>query len=323
MPAEEQKARIGVLGASGYTGAELVRLLSAPSARGDRAAHGRPPRRQGHGGRVSAIPALRLADAVGARRRRLAGARLDLAFWRAAARHDADRDQGSAHARAGHQGRRPLGRFPLGRSGCLCALVRTHPRRAGAAKGSGLRPDRSLSPRDQGGAARCQSRLLHELRGARADPAVEGEGDRSRRDRHRRQIGRHRSGQGGARGYAVRGSVRRLSRLRRRPPPPHGRARPGIFLSRRPRGDRQLHAASRADEPRYPLDHLRPRPQSIGAGPSCFTFKVLREGAVRACAAVRRAAADPPRARLQHDLHRHRGRSRRRPRHYRRRRSTI
>src|SRR5271165_6812061 len=27
MPPEEQKARIGVLGASGYTGAELVRLL--------------------------------------------------------------------------------------------------------------------------------------------------------------------------------------------------------------------------------------------------------------------------------------------------------
>ena len=33
-------------------------------------------------------------------------------------------------------------------------------------------------------------------------------------------------------------------------------------------------------------------------------FEVVREGAFRPCAAVRRDAADAPRARLQHDVHR-------------------
>ena len=48
--------------------------------------------------------------------------------------------------------------------------------------------------------------------------------------------------------------------------------------------------------------------KGIAARPSCATFKVLRERAVRPRAAVRRAAADAPRARLQHDLHRRRRR---------------
>ena len=122
---------------------------------------------------------------------------------------------------------------------------------------------------DQDGAARRQSRLLHDLRRARADPAAESQGDRSRRDRHRRQIGHDRSGQGGERGDAVFGSVGGLPCLRRRPSPPHGRTRPGILHGRRPRGRRDLHAASRADEPRHPVDHLCARPQGFAAGPSC------------------------------------------------------
>ncbi len=44
--------------------------------------------------------------------------------------------------------------------------------------------------------------------------------------------------------------------------------------------------------------------------------KVLRRGAVRARAAVRRNAADPPCARLQHDLHRRHQGPRRGPRHH-------
>ena len=177
--------------------------------------------------------------------------------------------------------------FRLADPGRLCALVRPCACRAGAATGGGVRPDRNLSAADQGGAARRQSRLLHDLRRARAHSAPQGQGDRSRRDRDRRQVRHDRSGQGGARGHAVRGSLRGLSRLRRRPSPAHGRARPGVFPGRRPRGDRQLHAASRADEPRHPLDDLRARPQGVAAGSSCAAGKGVRERAVRARAAVR------------------------------------
>ncbi len=82
------------------------------------------------------------------------------------------------------------------------------------------------------------------------------------------------------------------------------------------RGDRHLHPASGADEPGHPVDDLRAGPARANAGrPSCFTFKVLREGAFCACFAVRRDAADPARARLEHDLHRRRQGPHPRPRH--------
>ena len=112
---------------------------------------------------------------------------------------------------------------------------------------------------DQAGAARRQSRLLHHLRRAAAHSAAAGQGDRSRRDRHRCQVGHDRRGQGGQGGDAVLRGVGRLPRLWRRPPPPHGRARPGVLQGRGARGRRQLHAASGADEPRHPVDHLRAR----------------------------------------------------------------
>ena len=52
-----------------------------------------------------------------------------------------------------------------------------------------------------------------------------------------------------------------------------------------------LYPASRADELRPAVNDLRAGPQGIAAGSSCDTFKVLRERAVRACAAVWRIAA--------------------------------
>ena len=61
--------------------------------------------------------------------------------------------------------------------------------------------------------------------------------------------------------------------------------------------------------------YVRVHQGTIGRGPSRDTFKVLREGAVRACAAVRPDAAEPACARLQHDLHRRRQGSRAGPRH--------
>ena len=73
------KAKIGVLGASGYTGAELVRMLLRHPARGDRAADRRSQRRQGDAGCLSAILALYFTGTDGDRRARLGQAR---ARWR-------------------------------------------------------------------------------------------------------------------------------------------------------------------------------------------------------------------------------------------------
>ena len=54
----------------------------------------------------------------------------------------------------------------------------------------------------------------------------------------------------------------------------------------------------------------------LGGGPACDAGEVLRQRAVRARAAVRHGAAHPPRARLQHDLHRGGGGPHRGPRHH-------
>ena len=102
----------------------------------------------------------------------------------------------------------------------------------------GLWPHRDLSGQDQDGAAHRQSRLLHDMRRAGVDPVAQSQGHRPRRDRHRRQVGHDRGGQGGQGGNAVLGSLRGHPCLWRRPPPPHGRARPGIFLGCRPRRGR-------------------------------------------------------------------------------------
>ncbi len=118
------KAKIGVLGASGYTGSELVRLLLRhPRAEiamltADRRAG------QADAQRVSAVLAVRSAERwspsttrTGAR----PGSRSRL--LRAAACDDAEGAQGSAGQGAGYQGGRPLGRFSAERHSGLCALV--------------------------------------------------------------------------------------------------------------------------------------------------------------------------------------------------------
>ncbi len=58
----------------------------------------------------------------------------------------------------------------------------------------GLWPGRGAPRQDQEGAARRQSRLLHELRAACADAAAQGQGDRAGRDRDRRQVRHDRGG---------------------------------------------------------------------------------------------------------------------------------
>ncbi len=80
MPAQDNKAKIGILGASGYTGAELLRLLlrhprvEIALLTADRRA-GKPMAEVFP--QFAPVPA---ADAERDRGRRLAGAQLDLAF---------------------------------------------------------------------------------------------------------------------------------------------------------------------------------------------------------------------------------------------------
>ena len=84
--AAAKKARIGVLGASGYTGAELVRLLLRHPA--VEIALLTADRRAGQEMRagVSAVLAVRAAEAVIDRRHRLGGRRARSRLLRAAAR---------------------------------------------------------------------------------------------------------------------------------------------------------------------------------------------------------------------------------------------
>ena len=286
------KAKIGVLGASGYTGSELVRmLLRHPRAEivlltAERSAG------QGDARRVSAILAVRRCrQLVSIEGLDWAKAGLDLVFC------------ALPHATTQKVLKELLAQAPatkvvdlsadfrLARYRGLREVVRPRASRAGAAEGGGLRPCRNPPARDQEGAAGRQSRLLHHLRATAADPADQEQGDRARRHRGRRQVRHDRGRAGGQGSHAVLGSVGRLPRLWRRRSPAHGRARSGIFARRRAGGDRQLHPASGADEPGHPVDHLcagQARPDAGGA--SRDTFKVLREGAVSCmcCRSARR-----------------------------------
>ncbi len=223
------KAKIGILGASGYTGSELVRmLLRHPRAE---IALLTADRRAGQEMR-SVFPQFSpfaLADAGLDRRAGLEGGRARSGVLRAAACDHAEGAEGAAGQGAGHQGGRSVGRLPAERHRSLCALVRPRASRAGTAEGGGLRACRNLQARDQEGAAGRQSRLLHHLRAASADSAAEEQGDRDRRHRDRRQVRHDRSGAGGQGSDAVLGSVGGLPRLWRRRSPAHGRTRPGIF----------------------------------------------------------------------------------------------
>ena len=214
---------------------------------------------------------------------------------RAAACDDAEGDQRSAGQGAEDQGGRSLGRLPAARRRGLCEVVRPRASCAGAtAARRSMAWSRSIAPTIKKARLVANPGCYTTCAQLAAHAAAQGQGDRSGRDRDRCQVRHDRGGQGGEGGDAVLRSVRRLPRLWRRPSPPHGRARPGILDRRRPRGGGELHAASGADEPRHPLDHLRAgNPRHNGRGSSRDTFKVLREGAVRACAAVRRRRRRP------------------------------
>ena len=249
-----ERVRIGILGASGYTGAELLRLLGDhPRAEiraltAERQA-GKPIGEVFPQLAVYDLPtSVKIEDVDVAR----AGRRLLLP----AACDDAGDHQGAA-ARA--QGGRPVGRLPAARPAALRAHLRPPASGAGAAGAGGLRADRALSRRDPRAAGWSPIRaasptaaelpLVPLLKERLIQPdgiiidaksGVSGAGPR-------RQAGQpvHR----GRRGHP---------RLWRGHAPAHARDRAVPRRFRRPADAGHLHAASDADEPRHPGDDLCP-----------------------------------------------------------------
>ena len=143
----EQKAKIGILGASGYTGAELVRLVDPPSARRDRAAHRRSPRRQAVADVFPQFAPYPLPTLTAIEDADWKALGLDLAFC-ALPHATTQKVIADLLKRApAHQSRRSFGRLSLGRPGRVCALVWPRARCGGAAEGGGVRADRSISRR--------------------------------------------------------------------------------------------------------------------------------------------------------------------------------
>ena len=179
---ETAKAKIGVLGASGYTGSELVRLLlrhprvelvllTADRKAGQEMAHGVSAVRA-----VISLPTLVSIDSID-----WAKASLDLAFCALPHAHDAEGLKRSARQGAEDQGGRSVGRLPAARPGRLCAagtatsITRRNCRRRRCTASS-----RSTATTIKQGAAGRQSGLLHELRPACGDAAAQGQGASSR-----------------------------------------------------------------------------------------------------------------------------------------------
>ena len=131
--AAAKKARIGVLGASGYTGAELVRLLIRHPAveiallTADRRA-GQEMRQVFPQFSPFELPKLQSIEGMD-----WAGAAARSDLLRAAPWHHAEGDPADRRDAAGEQGRRSVGRFPAFRPRRLCALVRPRPSCARAA----------------------------------------------------------------------------------------------------------------------------------------------------------------------------------------------
>ena len=233
------KAKIGVLGASGYTGSELVRLLlrhprvEIALLTADRAPGRRCARCFRNSRRSSCRSWCRSTASTGRR------PALDLVFC--ALPHATT--QKVIKRSAGARRRRPRWSICRPTSGCTTP----RPTRSGTATSitrRSCRRRRSTAWSRSIGDDIKKARLVANpgcytsCAQLAADAAAQGQGDRARRDRDRRQVRHDRGGAGGQGGDAVLRSVGRLPRLWRRPSPAHGRARPGVLAGRRARGDR-------------------------------------------------------------------------------------
>ena len=241
--------KAGIVGASGYTGAELLRLLAAHPAFEVAVATAHSHAGESVGA-PHALPGRGLSRAALRGERPGAPRRSRPRLLRAAARRvAADRPR---PAGAGRPDRRPRRRLPP--SGCVAvpALVRRGARCAGAADRGRVRVARAVPGGSGRGHPRRRGRLLPDGHRAGAGPSRAARPGRAERDHRRRSVGRlgrWARPQGVA---ALRDGRRGLRRLRAADPPPH--ARDGAD----PRRRGAVHPASRPDGPRHPGHLLRP-----------------------------------------------------------------
>ena len=149
---------VGIIGASGFTGAELLRLCAAhPEFRG-RARHRRHPGRNGRG-RALSQPGRRLpATCASSRSTPSAAAGLDLVFL--GLPHGASQDLVPSLRPPGQAHRRPRRRLPAEGPRALPAVVRRGAPLPRAARRVRVRPARAVPGRARGRDPRRLARLL-------------------------------------------------------------------------------------------------------------------------------------------------------------------
>ena len=231
-------ARVGVFGATGYTGQELVRLL----------------RRH---------PRARVAFTTGSGAGHLAHeAGLDEAAdaYFLALPHGVAASLRLAPARGAPGGgrRRPLRRPAPPHRRELQAVVRPRPRGPAAHRRGGVRPLRGVPGPPPRRAAGVEPRMLRDLGAAAPHPASPRGPRRPRRHRGRRQERRDRRGPDPARGPPLlRGGRELLGLLARARAPPRGRDRGGAGRPRREARRAHLLPAPAAGEAGHPDRALR------------------------------------------------------------------
>ncbi len=255
--------KVGILGASGYTGAELVRLVvSTRSSSWPGWVPGKTPASSWRAccPRPRGIAGLgdRRIEAFEPERAGSSRTRLDVMFT--ALPHAASARAGAALYAAGLIVVDLSADFRLRDAGDLRRVVRRAPG-AGAAERGGVRPSpsctaTSLRARGSIAAPGCYptSAVL-----ALAPLLARGPGGAGRH-RDRLQERRQRSGQESDRGHPPTRSRRGDPRLqgRRQPPPPAGNRAGAVPRSRRAGGPRGLHAAPGAHDSRDPDHRVRP-----------------------------------------------------------------
>ena len=211
---EETMIKVGIVGGTGYTGVELLRLLAQHPEADVRAITSR----KDAGTKVADMfPSLRgkyslaFVDPADAASRRVRRRVLRDAAWR----RDGAGSRARGRRRADHRPRRG---FPPQGPGGLRAMVWHAARVPGSARRIGLRVARGESRRHQGRPHRRQSGLLSDRRAAWLPASARGRNRRRRASRRRLQVRSVRRRPQGRDGLAVRGGVRQLQGLQRQGP---------------------------------------------------------------------------------------------------------
>ena len=246
--------KVGIVGGTGYTGVELLRLLAQHPEADVRAI---TSRKDAGTPVADMFPSLRGRYYARVRRTRRKPDldSCDVVFF--ATPHGVAMAQARELVARRRQDHRPRRRFPPEGSRRLREVVRHAAHLPRPPRRIGLRLAGSEPRRDQARAHRRQSRVLPDRRATGLPAAARGGHRRRRASRRRLQVRCFRRGPQGRDGTALRRGLRQLQGLQRQGPPPSSGNRPGPACRGPLAGAPRLHAASRPDDPRHPRDALR------------------------------------------------------------------